>query len=144
MGESRKLCAVCNRPVSRILKKQSKLCKSCTDYVRTIGIKYGVTLDRYLWFLEKQKRRCAICGLLDHECGSRNRRGLVVDHCHVTNIVRGLICQPCNTLLGGAKDNVIVLQSAIDYLNAPTNQLVSGQILLEFDENEYKLFIINS
>ena len=53
-----------------------------------------------------------ICG---GSCGSGRR--LAVDHNHTTGKVRGLLCSNCNTLLGKAKDNVNILQAAIDYLN---------------------------
>jgi hypothetical protein len=29
-----------------------------------------------------------------------------------------LLCQHCNTMLGNAKDNLLVLQSAINYLSS--------------------------
>ena len=43
-------------------------------------------------------------------------KGLYVDHCHVTNKVSGLLCSKCNTFIGLAKDDVLILKSAIDYL----------------------------
>lgn len=41
---------------------------------------------------------------------------LVVDHCHKSGIVRGLICSHCNSVLGYAKDNINTLSNAIEYL----------------------------
>ena len=38
------------------------------------------------------------------------------DHCHKTNLTRGLLCTPCNVMLGLARDNIEVLEQAIDYL----------------------------
>lgn len=39
------------------------------------------------------------------------------DHCHNKNIPRGILCRQCNLLLGNAKDEVVILASAINYLN---------------------------
>jgi len=63
-----------------------------------------------------QNHCCEICGENVENCekGSGNR--LAVDHCHNTNKVRGLLCSACNILLGKAKDNISILQSAINYL----------------------------
>lgn len=41
---------------------------------------------------------------------------LVVDHCHDTGKIRGLLCHNCNRALGLLKDSVHTLESAIDYL----------------------------
>ena len=42
---------------------------------------------------------------------------LFVDHCHNTGKYRGLLCVTCNTGLGAFKDNVDLMQKAIEYLN---------------------------
>jgi superfamily II DNA helicase RecQ len=74
---------------------------------------YGLTLDEYKKMQVQQNHACKICKT--HE--SNLKRRLFVDHCHETGKVRGLLCQYCNTMLGNAKDNVLVLQSAISYLS---------------------------
>jgi hypothetical protein len=62
----------------------------------------------------RQDFRCAICQR--HQ--SEFKISLAVDHCHETGTVRGLLCYPCNTLLGYAKDSTKILSSAINYLGA--------------------------
>lgn len=74
---------------------------------------YGLSQDKYKGMLWQQNGSCKICGT--HE--SNLKRKLFVDHCHETGRVRGLLCQYCNTMLGNAKDNVLVLQAAISYLS---------------------------
>jgi hypothetical protein len=76
-----------------------------------IKTRYGLTKEQYDDLLLKQNNACAICKapFTDTPC---------VDHDHVTNITRGLICNPCNHLLGKAKDSITVLQNAIDYLSS--------------------------
>ena len=55
---------------------------------------------------------CKICG------GDKpdGKHGWHVDHCHVTDRIRGLLCNLCNIGLGGFKDDPAVLQKAIEYL----------------------------
>ena len=55
--------------------------------------------------------RCEICG---KEPPQSNR--LCVDHCHKTNLIRGLLCRACNMGLGSFRDNTEFLQAAIRYL----------------------------
>ena len=52
-------------------------------------------------------------------CGSKEwgHRGPNIDHDHVTDRVRGIICRDCNLMLGNAKDSTVILQQGIDYLN---------------------------
>lgn len=73
--------------------------------------KYGITKDEYERLSEEQGHRCAICG------GSGSRR-LVVDHCHETKRVRGLLCNHCNLMLGHARDSAQVLRAGAEYLEA--------------------------
>ena len=47
-------------------------------------------------------------------CGSEEK--LVVDHCHTTNIVRGMLCNNCNMGLGHFKDDPFLLEFARIYL----------------------------
>ncbi len=43
---------------------------------------------------------------------------LHVDHCHATGKIRGLLCYNCNDGLGRFKDDIEVLEKAIDYLKS--------------------------
>jgi len=72
---------------------------------------YGITLEDWnLWF-EKQKGRCAICGVEAELC---------VDHCHVTSRVRGLLCHKCNKGIGLLGDNENGVKQALKYLEEAT------------------------
>lgn len=79
--------------------------------------RYGLSLDEYNNFLEKQNGVCAICGLLD-------KKSLAIDHDRSCcfeggscgKCVRGLLCTNCNNGLGRFKDNLEYLKSAIKYL----------------------------
>lgn len=78
------------------------------------GLKmYGLTLEEFNFMRDAQKHCCAIC----HTHESNLKRKLFVDHCHATGKVRGLLCQSCNTMIGNAKDSVLVLQAGIRYLS---------------------------
>lgn len=70
---------------------------------------YGLTFEEYDNLLESQDSSCAVCG-------SKPNRSLVIDHCHTTGKVRGLLCDLCNKALGNVKDNVGTLKGLIKYL----------------------------
>ncbi len=59
--------------------------------------KYGLTHAWYLETIEKQKFKCNICSKKD--IGRKTSRYFVVEHCHKTGKIRGLVCHPCNILL---------------------------------------------
>ena len=96
---------------SRIKSGLSSQCKECqakkrerqrsTGYIRYYHLyrRYGITKEEYELMLSKQDSKCAICGSKDSKYFSRSKY-LVVDHCHKTGKIRGLLCAPCNTLLG--------------------------------------------
>lgn len=77
---------------------------------------YGLTAETFKRMTEEQGGRCAICRRQPDE-----QKRLVVDHCHTTGRVRGLLCGQCNCMLGNAKDNTDTLKQAIHYLEVPHN-----------------------
>ncbi len=75
--------------------------------------RYGISVEEYQALFEKQKGRCAICGMHALEF----TRALNVDHSHKTGKVRGLLCHKCNRGLGLFNDDSEKLINAVEYLN---------------------------
>lgn len=80
---------------------------------RMLRRNYGLTPEAYDAMVEAQNNQCLICLASGEEVRSSR---LVVDHCHVTGAVRGLLCHKCNLLLGHADDMIERLEQAIVYL----------------------------
>lgn len=76
--------------------------------------KFKLSVDDYDALLMVQHGVCAICGNPPEE-----GKVLSVDHCHKTNVVRGLLCPKCNTAIGMLNDDVKRLRAAIKYLQTP-------------------------
>ncbi|MCI0557232.1 MAG: endonuclease VII domain-containing protein [Nitrososphaera sp.] len=73
--------------------------------------KYGLTPDSFQAMLLGQGEVCAICKGTDWGLPSPS-----VDHCHATDIVRGILCRACNLGLENFKDSPDLLQAACRYL----------------------------
>ncbi|MEU2713871.1 endonuclease VII domain-containing protein [Streptomyces sp. NPDC007205] len=86
-----------------------------------LGRKYGLTLQEYDRLVDAADGRCAICRQ-EPAPGKR----LVVDHDHGTGVVRGLLCQNCNVMIGMAQDNPSTLARAIAYLHAGARETDPG------------------
>ncbi len=101
------ICKVC---------KAEKQRKYRTDPIRerkyNLKNKYGMTHKDFNLILNKQNKRCKICGS-KKPFGHGNFH---VDHNHKTGKIRGLLCINCNRALGFFKDNTFILFSAIKYL----------------------------
>ena len=41
---------------------------------------------------------------------------MIVDHCHDSGKVRGLLCHPCNAALGFLRDDPVIAAAATEYL----------------------------
>ena len=76
--------------------------------------KYLINQSIYEHLLLMQGGHCALCPATSS--GRKNDSYLIVDHCHKTGNVRGLLCHHCNIMLGVSKDNTNTLQNAITYL----------------------------
>ena len=81
-------------------------------------LRYGITHEEYLLILEDQNNTCGICGNPETRIDNRSNEitNLAIDHCHVTEVVRGLLCSNCNVALGLFKDNPDTLFLAYEYL----------------------------
>ncbi len=87
-------------------------------YFRKLRVKsvYGLSEEQFDNMLVVQNNKCAICY---KEFGTDYKYKETyphVDHDHLTDKVRGLVCASCNCMLGYAYDNVSTLQNAIMYL----------------------------
>lgn len=71
---------------------------------------YGMSYKEYKKLVKDQGSACGICAK------KVTGNSLHLDHCHKTNLVRGLLCSNCNIGLGHFKDCIDRLQSAADYL----------------------------
>lgn len=95
-----------------------------TAHGRRLVTTYGITADEYARILAVQRGSCAIC-----QRAKGHRKRLSVDHDHAValadghdpekgcpNCVRGLLCQPCNKLLGHLRDDPEAFERAAEYL----------------------------
>jgi Recombination endonuclease VII len=72
---------------------------------------YGITKNEFEKLKANQNYCCAICNKqLDDSFGTH------VDHCHKTNVIRGVLCRSCNIGLGHLNDSIEILKSAVKYL----------------------------
>jgi Recombination endonuclease VII len=82
-----------------------------TNWVARIKREYGITPEDFYEQLEVQNGACAICGKEPPE-----GHDLHIDHCHVTNVFRGLLCGNCNRGIGIFQDSPDFLLNAAEYL----------------------------
>jgi len=76
---------------------------------------FGIGAAEYDALLARQGGGCAICGAA--LAPSRTGRSHHIDHCHKTGAVRGILCSECNLGLGKFRDDLDLLQRAVDYLS---------------------------
>lgn len=82
--------------------------RQAAKYSRMLRI-YGLDQNQFELMLKEQNDSCNIC----KEPFEKTPH---IDHCHITGVVRGLLCFHCNSVLGHAKDNPDILRAAIAYL----------------------------
>lgn len=76
---------------------------------------YGIDVDDYDAMLVAQAGVCAICQTDDP---GRGHLSFSVDHEHLTNTVRGLLCHYCNVGIGHLGDDPVLLRAAADYIES--------------------------
>ena len=91
---------------------RGRKCKACHVHMH-LERTYGITLEDYDNMLREQGGTCA-----NKACdyGLDDDHKLFVDHCHETGVVRGLLCNWCNSAEGHLKGSPEVAQGLIDYM----------------------------
>jgi hypothetical protein len=87
--------------------------RKAAAHERKVTATYDLGPGGYAVLYATQGGVCAIC----RRATGRARR-LAVDHDHRTGVVRGLLCSPCNTMLGHGRDQVAFFLRAVDYLQS--------------------------
>ena len=95
-------------PQMRAWKARSPLHVKLANDKRT---RMGLTIEEFRELCARQDWRCAICG--DRAPG---KKGLAIDHCHKTGVIRGALCDRCNLGLGLFRDTPEFLRAAAEYV----------------------------
>jgi len=92
---------------------QPRFTKAEKSRRHNLSSKYGLTEDTYFEMLVVQGGGCKICGAIK---GNEKHEKLFVDHCHKTNIVRGLLCGRCNSAISLLRDCPETIRAALFYV----------------------------
>lgn len=110
-----KHCGNCVKAIARQRKDRA--------HEQGVMRRYGLAEGEYRLILAAQGGFCPIC----LRANGRTRR-LSVDHDHRTGDVRGLLCRPCNDMLGHARDDPTFFARAATYLiDPPASRVLSGR-----------------
>ena len=85
--------------------------------------KYNLSIEDRNNMLIAQNHKCAICGV-DETIAPKKK--LVVDHCHKTKKIRGLLCHNCNVSIGLMKESIPAILNSVAYLNAHIGETHRG------------------
>ncbi len=91
---------------------------------------FAISAAQYRAFIESAKG-CAICGTLKSK--------LVLDHCHTTGKLRGVLCQLCNTALAAIENRPDFAILACEYLERWADAPTTIQERAEGRERERRL-----
>lgn len=90
---------------------------------------YNLSKEEFTQMYLEQEGKCEICGKLEED----NNRALAIDHCHITGMVRGLLCGKCNTGIGMLNDNAELVKSALLYLRKTQPQKIKEKTIEEIE-----------
>lgn len=114
-----KPCRVCDtvfQPIAPSHLLCSDECRDINKSEKYLQTTYGISVADYKRQYVKQGGLCALCRGEGFLMKKKHKVKLVVDHCHSTGRVRGLLCHNCNRGLGLFQDDPSALTRAIEYL----------------------------
>ncbi len=97
-----------------------------TGWAKNIWQNFRLTVEMWFQIFEFQHRVCCVCGRAPVD------RRLSTDHNHRTGLVRGLLCQRCNRILGKIENprwemTPELLRKLADYWEHPTAPQALGK-----------------
>lgn len=108
-GEVKTYCEECHAKLQRARWRENRE----KYYGKQLESSYGIKYSEYLEILSSQGGICPIC-LQEIEDG----KNTVVDHCHDSLVVRGVIHRRCNSAIGMLGDDSAALRRAADYIDS--------------------------
>jgi hypothetical protein len=109
-GKRESICGVCRAEVRRIKGRSKRQETSEERRTRWLWETYKLTSDQYQAMFDGQGGVCAVC-----RQPPAGDKPLAVDHCHTTRVVRALLCNLCNLMIGVYEQN---RETAAAYLAA--------------------------
>lgn len=113
------MCPKCREflPSTAFVSATGKVRKNCTTCQLLLDLhynlsKYGLTIPQYEAMVTEQEGKCKICRRTVDQLGER----LLIDHCHNTGKVRGLICRDCSTGLARFKDHPTIIRNTQSHI----------------------------
>ena len=107
-------CSICGPNISVGLvvdKRKSGPTWPCLTVRRARRGAHGLNYAERQELIANSGGQCEICGTTEP-----GKRGWMVDHCHETGAVRGVLCSPCNVGIGMLGDDPSRVYAAADYL----------------------------
>lgn len=99
--------------MNRVSPSEMRKLKNLRNGLARALRRFGMSREQYFQLLDLQNDVCAICG---HPPKGKTR--LSIDHCHKTEMIRGLLCDPCNMAIGALQDDPYLCFKAAEYLIA--------------------------
>jgi hypothetical protein len=104
--------------------------RKAANHEKRVTDTYGLAKGEYAQLYDFQGGLCALC----RRATGKSRR-LSVDHDHASGAVRGLLCRPCNTILGHARDKLSFFRRAILYLTTTPYARMKAGVPFDFEES---------
>lgn len=86
------------------------------SFERALRRNHGMSVEEYAWMEYAQSCRCKLCR--DPLCHQPATRSVHVDHDHLTNKIRGLLCSLCNGALGQVREHPDRARRVAAYIEA--------------------------
>jgi hypothetical protein len=102
------VCCVCEQIFTPDAPGQKKYCRTCVpnNAWRARAARYGVGKPQWDAMLLEQDFKCKLC----------DRNAEVVDHCYITQRIRGILCNHCNTQIAKMDNDLDWLKKAMTYI----------------------------